>query len=329
MEGRIRGRKRRLAREESWTRLRTLAGTMVDGLRRGWATAGRVWSRAMPPREALIVTVVAGLAFGLGLALGRTTVPPASLRDFVTIERMSMGNPGTRPSDQSPGNDAKAGTGDFRGAVEDKAGTPPDVPVGRDGEPPAGGGENAPDAASGEGAGVVGPVPAAATDAGARASSPPQPSSDTAVLSPRQATTPRPASPQVASPPREEKMLMPVQGRIISEFGWRRHPVFADWRYHTGIDIGVADGTPVKAALSGKVLEVGTDRELGLYVLIEHRGDMCTKYGHLGSSSVSPGDQVAQGQSIARTGSSGVTSGSYLHFEVIRAGKAQDPRDFL
>ncbi|MEW5866714.1 MAG: peptidoglycan DD-metalloendopeptidase family protein [Bacillota bacterium] len=302
---------------------------MVDGLRRGWATAGAVLSRAMPSREALIVTVVAGLAFGLGLALGRTTVPPASPRDFVTIERISVNKQGTRPSGQSPGNDAKAGTGDFRGAGEDKAGTAPEAPVGRDGEPPAAGGESAPDVASGEGAGVVGPVPAVATDAGTRASSPSQPSSDTPMLSPRQATTPRPASPQAVRPPGDEKMLMPVQGRIISEFGWRKHPVFADWRYHTGIDIGVADGTPVKAALSGKVLEVGTDRELGLYVLIEHRGDTCTKYGHLGSSSVSPGDQVAQGQSIARTGSSGVTSGSYLHFEVIRAGKAQDPRDFL
>jgi len=124
-------------------------------------------------------------------------------------------------------------------------------------------------------------------------------------------------------------MLMPVQGRIISEFGWRRHPVFADWRYHTGIDIAAAEGIPVRAALSGKVVEVKNDRQLGLYVVLEHEGGLRTKYGHLESSSVFPGDQLIQGQSIGRAGSSGVTSGCYLHFEVIHEGKAQDPRDFL
>ncbi|MDI7247449.1 MAG: peptidoglycan DD-metalloendopeptidase family protein [Bacillota bacterium] len=139
---------------------------------------------------------------------------------------------------------------------------------------------------------------------------------------------PGPASPSAATQ-RQEKMLMPVQGRIISDFGWRRHPVFADWRYHTGVDIATAQGTQVRAALSGKVLEVKNDRQLGLCVLLEHQDGLRTRYGHLESSPVSPGDRVTQGQAIGRAGSSGVTAGCYLHFEVIREGKAQDPRDFL
>ncbi len=133
------------------------------------------------------------------------------------------------------------------------------------------------------------------------------------------------SAPAPAASSATETLVLPVQGRIVSGFGWRKHPVYEDWRYHTGIDIGAPEGSPVRAALSGKVVEVGVDRELGLYVSIEHAGDLRTKYGHLGQASVSPGDAVRQGQQIGKTGSSGVTSGPYLHFEVVRGNKAQDP----
>jgi len=130
-------------------------------------------------------------------------------------------------------------------------------------------------------------------------------------------------------PPVTEKMIMPVQGRIISGFGWRKHPVYLDWRYHTGIDFGVPEGSPVKAALSGKVVEVDSTRELGLYIIIEHSGNIRTKYAHLKSNSVKCGDSVRQGQVIGSTGRSGVTSGSYLHFEVVSMGEIVDPQGLL
>jgi len=76
----------------------------------------------------------------------------------------------------------------------------------------------------------------------------------------------------------------------VSDFGWRKHPVYQDWRYHTGVDIGAPEGASVSAALSGKVVQLDSARELGLYVVIEHPNGIKTKYGHLTSSSVSPGD---------------------------------------
>ena len=129
--------------------------------------------------------------------------------------------------------------------------------------------------------------------------------------------------------PSIEKMIIPVQGRIISEFGWRKHPVFKDWRYHTGVDIQAPEGSLVNAVLSGKVVELANNRELGQYIVMEHADNIKTKYAHLKSSSVNYGESVKQGQAIGSTGTSGITSGSYLHFEVISKDKAIDPRKFL
>lgn len=387
-------RKKQLSVGGVWARLAALPRRAFQGVGRGAMTAWRGILRAMPPRDAVIVVVAGGLAFGLGVALGRITMPPAAPlgQDYVTIERVNLHEAETG---------APTGGGDARLAATRPGAPPAAAPTG--GGLPAGGGaapgeqqatdrpaadrpevakSEAQSADEDEGAGVVGPVPtsgaasaslspspavtpssspegsrpAAGAGAGAaaelpragaevaKASTPSEkaaapggaPATPAASGPSAAASAPRPAasSPQAprkatAPAPRHEKMLMPVQGRIISEFGWRRHPVFADWRYHTGIDIAAAEGIPVRAALSGKVVEVKNDRQLGLYVVLEHEGGLRTKYGHLESSSVSPGDQVIQGQSIGRAGSSGVTSGCYLHFEVIHEGKAQDPRDFL
>lgn len=387
-------RKKQLSVGGVRARLAALPRRVFQGVGRGVMTAWRGILRAMPPRDAVIVVVAGGLAFGLGVALGRLTMPPAAPlgQDYVTIERVNLHEAETG---------APTGGGDARLAATRPGAPPATAPTG--GGLPAGGGAapgeqqaadrpavDRPEVAKSEaqsegedeGAGVVGPVPTsgvasaslsplptvtpspspegsrptAGAGAGA-AAEPPKAGAEVAKASTSSAkaaapggaparpgasgpsaaaSAPRPAasSPQAprkatAPAPRHEKMLMPVQGRIISEFGWRRHPVFADWRYHTGIDIAAAEGIPVRAALSGKVVEVKNDRQLGLYVVLEHDDGLRTKYGHLESSSVSPGDQVIQGQSIGRAGSSGVTSGCYLHFEVIHEGKAQDPRDFL
>ena len=85
----------------------------------------------------------------------------------------------------------------------------------------------------------------------------------------------------------------------------------------------------MSAALSGKVVESDSARELGLYVVIEHPNGIKTKYAHLTSTSVNRGDSVKQGQVIGNTGASGVTSGPYLHFEVVSSDEAVDPAGFL
>ncbi|MCR4401190.1 MAG: peptidoglycan DD-metalloendopeptidase family protein [Firmicutes bacterium] len=295
--------------------------------------------RIMPPREAAIVVIMGGVAFGLGVALGRVTAPPAAPLDqgYVTIEHVSSHEPGTEPS--------VVGEEGPRQAAEE-SGQPGVI------APVSGAGSSSDD----EGRGVVGPVPSLGVTtpsqsqlpatasslqpeslrsadregAGGAAAKPEMPAASGGSSAARPAgssvQTPKETTAQAS---RREKMLMPVQGRIISEFGWRRHPVFADWRYHTGIDIAASEGIPVRAALSGKVVEVDTDRQLGLYVVLEHEGGLRTKYCHLESSPASCGDSVAQGESIGMAGSSGVTSGCYVHFEVISGGKAQDPRKFL
>lgn len=352
MEGKMGRRKRQLSSEGSRARLVRLvqhgARTCVRGVANAWSSL----SRAMPPRNIAMVVVAGGFAFGLGFALGRLNMSPAAplQRGYVTIEPLKSGDAGTtvaeapqpettegkaapvdaqtpptggaatevRRSSPAGSDDASSGgeTGDQTDAEEGRGQTGSN-PVGRDATPVTAAVPTNVDDTSG----LVGPRPSAsgtttshgATGGGA------VPGSGSAETRAGSAGT------QTA----REKVLMPVQGRVISEFGWRRHPVFADWRYHTGIDIAASEGIPVRAALSGKVVEVDNDRQLGLYVVLEHQGGLRTKYGHLQSSSVAPGDQVAQGQSIGRAGSSGVTSGCYLHFEVIRGGKAEDPREFL
>jgi murein DD-endopeptidase MepM/ murein hydrolase activator NlpD len=127
----------------------------------------------------------------------------------------------------------------------------------------------------------------------------------------------------------KEEMIMPVQGRVMSGFGWRKHPVYQDWRYHTGVDFGVTEGSSVRAALSGNVVESDSARELGVYIVIEHSNGVKTKYAHLTSSSVNRGDAVKQGQIIGSSGASGVTSGQYLHFEVVSGDEVVDPEGFL
>ena len=168
-------------------------------------------------------------------------------------------------------------------------------------EEPAGGNEDA---------GVVGPIPADAPEA----------KPDVPL---------RESTPRESTPPAGEKMTMPVQGRITSEFGWRKHPVYQDWRYHTGVDIGVPEGSPVSAALSGKVVESDSARDLGLYVVIAPPNGIKSNYAHLKSNSVNRGDSVKQGQIIGNAGASGVTSGPYLHFEVVSGGETVDPEGFL
>lgn len=122
-----------------------------------------------------------------------------------------------------------------------------------------------------------------------------------------------------------ETMIMPVQGDITSRYGMRLHPVFNVESKHEGIDIAAATGEPVKAVLSGEVVEAGLHPELGNVVAIEHSADLKTLYGHLGKIEVKKNQKVCQGEIIGLIGSSGLSTGSHLHFEVWRDGKPVDP----
>jgi murein DD-endopeptidase MepM/ murein hydrolase activator NlpD len=95
---------------------------------------------------------------------------------------------------------------------------------------------------------------------------------------------------------------------------------------HTGIDIGAGYGSTIRAAGAGEVIFAGYRRGYGNCVIIDHGGGVSTLYGHCSALTVSEGQQVAQGQPIARVGSTGLSTGPHLHFEVRHNGTPVNPR---
>ncbi len=145
------------------------------------------------------------------------------------------------------------------------------------------------------------------------------------------AVTPRP----LPSPGNgDSRLLFPVAGDAFksSGFGWRLHPILGSWLMHAGRDFAAPEGTPVVAALSGQVLTSGLAGGYGVAIELEHADPLRrTLYGHLSEIYVRPGQQVRQGEVIGRVGSTGLSTGPHLHFELrrpLRAGwQAVDPGD--
>ncbi len=127
------------------------------------------------------------------------------------------------------------------------------------------------------------------------------------------------------------KMIWPVTGaiRITSPFGWRYHPILRVKKYHNGEDIAVPSGTPVHAADSGVVVVSGWEGGYGNYIAIDHGNGISTGYGHNSRLLVHQGDKVIKGQVIAYSGSTGLSTGPHVHFEVRRNGIPIDPLPFL
>ncbi|MBP2655054.1 MAG: Peptidase [Firmicutes bacterium] len=125
-------------------------------------------------------------------------------------------------------------------------------------------------------------------------------------------------------------MMWPVSGgTVTSPFGWRTHPVFGTARFHSGIDIGVDYGTPVRAADGGVVVTAGWMSGYGYGVIIDHGSGISTVYGHNSELLVSEGQRVAKGQQIARAGSTGYSTGPHCHFEVRKNGSPVSPLSYL
>ncbi len=114
--------------------------------------------------------------------------------------------------------------------------------------------------------------------------------------------------------------LRPVPGRVSSPFGWRRHPILGRMKLHTGVDLASGYGTPIHAAASGVVVYASYMRAYGNAVIINHGGGVTTLYGHCSWLGVRTGEEVRQGQVIARVGSTGYSTGPHCHFEVRRHG---------
>lgn len=121
---------------------------------------------------------------------------------------------------------------------------------------------------------------------------------------------------------------MPVHGRMTSPFGRRVHPILRYVRMHQGIDFGAPYGAPIVAAASGQVVLAGWDGGYGRAVKVSHGGGLLTRYGHMSRIAVTPGQQVAAGQVIGYVGSTGMSTGPHLHYELHRNGVQIDPASF-
>jgi len=119
--------------------------------------------------------------------------------------------------------------------------------------------------------------------------------------------------------------IRPVDGPIVSGFGYRVHPIFRRVKFHYGIDISAPSGTPIHAAADGVVVFAGWRRAYGNTVIVDHGNGLATLYAHCSRVLVSEGEVVKQGQVIALVGSTGLSTGPHLHFEVRRYGEPINP----
>jgi murein DD-endopeptidase MepM/ murein hydrolase activator NlpD len=113
---------------------------------------------------------------------------------------------------------------------------------------------------------------------------------------------------------------LPVQGNITSGIGWRHDPIDGAIRHHSGVDIAVPSGTPVKAIAAGTVAFSAVRGGYGNLVVIDHGDGTRSLYGHNSQLAVRVGDEVAAGQVVALSGSTGRSTGPHLHFELWKGG---------
>lgn len=118
----------------------------------------------------------------------------------------------------------------------------------------------------------------------------------------------------------------PVPGPISSSMGLRVHPVLRSLRWHKGTDFASSEGTSVRAALPGRVTDAGWRGGYGRTVRLSHAGGTSTLYAHLRTIDVMVGEQVAKGSVIGAVGSTGLTTGPHLHFELVRNGNSVAPQ---
>ncbi|AFY59943.1 murein hydrolase activator EnvC [Synechococcus sp. PCC 6312] len=125
------------------------------------------------------------------------------------------------------------------------------------------------------------------------------------------------------------RLSYPIRAPITSTFGWRIHPILGTQRFHNGLDFGAPTGTPIQAAERGRVIYAGWYGGYGNAVIVDHGNGATTLYAHASRLVVAEGDVVQRGQVVALVGSTGLSTGPHLHFEVRINGEPQDPSYYL
>jgi murein DD-endopeptidase MepM/ murein hydrolase activator NlpD len=117
--------------------------------------------------------------------------------------------------------------------------------------------------------------------------------------------------------------------RLTSAYGYRKHPISRDWKFHNGIDLSGKLGQNVYATAQGIVQKVGYDPFLGNYIVLSHAGLFTTTYGHLSQTLVKKGQFIYRQVCIGKIGKTGRATGYHLHYIVKRSGKTVDADAYL
>lgn len=123
--------------------------------------------------------------------------------------------------------------------------------------------------------------------------------------------------------------IAPCEGELTSDFGNRIHPVYGYGRFHGGCDFTTPHGTPIKATAAGTVIHSDWLGGYGKVIEIDHGNGLKTLYAHCSELTVAKGSTVEKGQTIAKVGTTGLSSGPHCHYEVRRGEKRIDPKAFL
>ncbi len=123
--------------------------------------------------------------------------------------------------------------------------------------------------------------------------------------------------------------IRPLYGRVMSRYGWRRHPISKKRRFHKGIDIASWTGAPIHVTADGIVEYAGWSRTFGYVVVVNHSYGYRTYYAHCSQILVKRKEIVKKGQVIAQVGSTGLSTGPHLHYEIRKWNQRLNPIAFL
>lgn len=124
--------------------------------------------------------------------------------------------------------------------------------------------------------------------------------------------------------------VYPVMGpRLSSDFGKRKHPVYKSTRHHHGVDLAAPEHSPIRAIGAGQVIYADPYAGYGNVVVVRHHDGSTSHYGHCHLIKVKTGQRVKAGQIVGTVGSTGISTGPHLHFEIRIGGEPRDPELFL